>query len=409
MRFITLSIATLGEALHEWFGIDVTIPIQTYGFFVAMAFLIGAFVMSREYKRKETEGLIGPIYKVVRIGEKATTKDLIYTFLIAFIVSFKLVEIIFNWKEFAANAQDFILSMRGNWIAGILIGGFACWYAWYDKNKHALAKPKDVILRVYPHQLAGNILVVTGIFGLFGAKIFHNFENWDKFVADPIGELFSFSGLTFFGGLIVGGFAGAMYLKKNKLSSFHTLDCAAAGIPIAYAMGRIGCQLSGDGCWGCENTAPAPSWIPDWAWSSTFPNNVINAGEKMVNCSQGHCHELAVPVYPTSLYESLMMILIFSIIFFVLNKKIKYPGMLFGTYLAMQGVERLLIESIRVNNKLHFLGMEVTQAQIIATCLIISGITIIFLCWKYRDKIAEISKYKEEIPKIKAEIVDKIE
>ena len=72
----------------------------------------------------------------------------------------------------------------------------------------------------------------------------------------------------------------------------------------------------------------------------------------------------------------------------------------------MQGVERLLIEQIRVNNKLHFLGMEVTQAQIIATCLIISGLTIIFLTWKYREKIAEISAYKEQIPNIKAEIVE---
>lgn len=80
--------------------------------------------------------------------------------------------------------------------------------------------------------------------------------------------------------------------------------------------------------------------------------------------------------------------------------------MLFGTYLSMQGVERLLIEQIRVNNKLHFLGMEVTQAQIIATGLIISGLTIIFLTWKYREKIAEISAYKEQIPNIKAEIVE---
>jgi prolipoprotein diacylglyceryltransferase len=83
--------------------------------------------------------------------------------------------------------------------------------------------------------------------------------------------------------------------------------------------------------------------------------------------------------------------------------------MLFGIYLSMQGVERLLIEQIRVNNKLHFLGMEVTQAQIIATCLIISGLTVIYLTWKFREKIAELSAYKEQIPKINAEIVEEIE
>ena len=83
--------------------------------------------------------------------------------------------------------------------------------------------------------------------------------------------------------------------------------------------------------------------------------------------------------------------------------------MLFGIYLTLQGIERLLIEQIRVNNKFHILGMEVTQAQMIATGLILFGITIIFLTWKYRASIAEMSRYQEKIPNIKAEIVDKID
>ena len=409
MKFVILSFATIGDALREWFGLDVQIPIQTYGFFVAIAFITGAFIMSHEYKRKENEGLIGPIYKVFTVGEKATTADLIKTFLIAFVIGYKFVAIIFNYSEFANNAQDFLMSGRGSWAGGIIVGLASAFYTFYDKNKKKLPTPKKLILRIYPHQMAGNILIVTGIFGLLGAKIFHNLENWDRFVADPIGELFSFSGLTFFGGLIVGGFAGWWYLKKNNLSSFHTLDCAAAGLPFAYAMGRVGCQCSGDGCWGIENTSEAPSWIPDWAWSSQFPHNVINAGEKIADCNGSHCHILSHGVYPTSLYETLMMLVIFAIIFFGLNKKIKLPGMIFGIYLTLQGIERMLIEQIRVNNKFHLFGMEVTQAEIIATCLIISGITVTFLCWKFKDKIAEITKYKEEIPDIKAEIVDKID
>jgi prolipoprotein diacylglyceryltransferase len=88
---------------------------------------------------------------------------------------------------------------------------------------------------------------------------------------------------------------------------------------------------------------------------------------------------------------------------------VKLPGMLFGIYLSLQGVERLLIESIRVNNKFHVFGMEVTQAQMIATGLIIAGGVIIYLTWKFRDKIAEMSKYVEKKPNIKAEIVDSID
>ena len=409
MNFTILSFATLSDFIREIFGADIPLPIQTYGFFVAMAFVAGTWIMTIEYKRKEKLGTMGAVYKVVTIGEKPSVKDLAFTFIISFLISYKLVGIIFNYREFTLNAQEFLLSGRGSFVGGLLIAAAATWHAWNTKNKKALPKPKQVILKTMPHQLAGNILVVTGIFGLLGAKLFHNFENWDRFVADPIGELFSFSGLTFFGGLIVGGFAGAIFLKKNHLSSFHTLDSAACGIPLGYALGRVGCQLSGDGCWGCENTSPAPSFIPDWAWSSKFPNNVINAGVPIDNCGHQHCHELATAVYPTSLYETLMMLIIFSLLFFWLRHKIHLPGMLFGTYLSMQGIERLLIEQIRVNNKLHFLGMEVTQAQIIATCLIISGLTIIFLTWKYREKIAEITKYKEEIPKVNAEIVEEID
>ena len=81
--------------------------------------------------------------------------------------------------------------------------------------------------------------------------------------------------------------------------------------------------------------------------------------------------------------------------------------MLFGIYLTLQGIERLLIESIRVNNKFNLLGIEVTQAQIIATCLIIAGLTIVVLTWKFRDKIKEITRPVEQIPDVKAEIIEK--
>jgi len=410
MNHLLLSVATIGDALRELFGWDVQLPIQTYGFFVAMAFVTGAYIMNLEYRRKESLGEVGPIYKVVEIGQKVSVMDLLTSFVVAYLVGFKLVGIIVDYKEFAADAQNYLISMRGAWWGGLLCGAISAYFSYTDKKKKELPVPKKVILKVMPHQMAANLLIVTGIFGLFGAKIFHNFENWDRFVADPIGELTSFSGLTFFGGLIVGGFAGAWYLRKNNLSSFHTLDCAACGIPFGYAMGRIGCQLSGDGCWGIENTSECPAFLPEWAWKSTFPHNVINAGAPMADCGGGtHCHELATSVYPTSLYETLMMLTIFALCFFVLKHKVKFPGMLFGMYLTMQGIERLLIESIRVNNKFHVLGMEVTQAQMIATGLIIAGCTIIFLTYKYRDKIAEWARYKEDIPKIKADIVDKID
>ena len=175
---------------------------------------------------------------------------------------------------------------------------------------------------------------------------------------------------------------------------------------MGYALGRLGCEISGDGCWGVVNNNPCPSWLPEWAWSYNFPHNVINQGVPIEECGGQHCNVLAEGVYPTSLYETLMMLSIFGILM-IIRKKIIFPGMLFGIYLTLQGIERLLIESIRVNNKFHILGMEITQAQIIATCLIIAGLTITFLTWKYRNKIKEITKPVEDIPNIKADIIEK--
>ncbi len=406
MEYTLLSFATLSDFLREVIGLDIPLPIQTYGFFVAIAFIVGAFIMTKEYKRKENEGLMCALYHVETVGEKAKPKDLILSFLITFLISYKAVAIIFNYSEFSENAQEFLLSARGSFWGGLICGLAAAVYTWYDKDKNKLAKPKTVIIKQMPHQLAGNLLVITGIFGILGAKLFHNLENFDKFLADPIGELFSFSGLTFFGGLIVGGTAGALYLRKMKISSFHTLDSAAPSIALGYAFGRMGCEISGDGCWGVVNNSPCPSWLPEWAWSYKFPHNVINQGIPITDCGGQHCKILEEGVYPTSLYETLMMLAIFGILM-LLRKRINLAGMLFGIYLTLQGIERLLIEQIRVNNKFNFLGMEVTQAQIIATCLIIAGATIIFLTWKYKDKIKEICKPVEQIPDIKAEIVEK--
>ncbi len=410
MNFILLSYPTISDALADLIGIYIPLPIQTYGFFVALAFVTAGIIITHEYKIREKAGLMPPIYKVEEIGKPATKSELIWTFVIAFLIGFKLIDIIKNYNEFASNPQQLLLSPRGSLWGGLLIGIAATAYNWYDKNKQKLPKPKTVIVKAMPHQFTGNLMVLVGITGLFGAKIFHNLENFDRFLADPIGELFSFSGLTFFGGLIVGGVAGNIYLKKNNINIYHTIDSSSPAIAAGYAVGRIGCAVSGDGCWGIPNPSPAPSFIPNWLWSYNYPHNVVNDGIKIADCAGQHCTVLLEGVFPTSIYETLMMATIF-VILIILRKKInfhiKFPGMLFGIYLALQGIERMTIEQIRVNNKFNLLGLQVTQAEIIATLLIISGLTIIYLTYKFNDKIKEKCKPVEKIPNIKADIITK--
>ena len=156
-------------------------------------------------------------------------------------------------------------------------------------------------------------------------------------------------------------------------------------------IGRIGCQLSGDGCWGEVNLAPKPEWmgfLPDWMWSFTYPHNVINEGIRMEGCDGRNCYVLGQPVFPTPFYETTIALIFFGVLMLI-RKKLHMHGMLFSIYLILNGIERLLIEQIRVNIKYNFLGIEYTQASAIAILLMILGIAGIFYFrwWNQKRKL----------------------
>ncbi len=129
--------------------------------------------------------------------------------------------------------------------------------------------------------------------------------------------LFSFSGLAFYGGLITAAFAVSIYVERNKIPWPVNADVVAPALMLAYGIGRIGCQLSGDGCWGMVNADPKPEWLsflPDWAWAFNYPHNVINEGVLIPDCSGRNCHVLDQPVFPTPLYETTIAFLFFGLL-----------------------------------------------------------------------------------------------
>ncbi|MCB0819981.1 MAG: prolipoprotein diacylglyceryl transferase [Bacteroidetes bacterium] len=367
---------TISFFLQETFGIDFPLPIQTFGFFVALAFLTAAYLISRELQRKQEEGLIKPGSKEVETGKPATTTDYITNGLIGFVVGFKLVYMLFNYSLFVDDPQSTLLSLEGSLPGGLLLAAGFIYLRYNESKKQQLEKPGKKTVRLNANDHVGNIILLGVVGGLVGAKVFHNLENPNEFMADPIGSLLSFSGLTYYGGLITAAFLIIRYGIKNGLPPWHLVDAAAPALMLSYGVGRIGCQMSGDGDWGIVNTSPKPDWmsfLPDWMWSFNFPHNVNNEGIPIPGCTGKWCHMLPEPVYPTAFYETLMAIVLFAMLWSI-RKRIKIPGLLFSIYLVLNGFERFLIESIRVNTKYHIIGYEITQAQIISTLLMITGI-----------------------------------
>jgi phosphatidylglycerol---prolipoprotein diacylglyceryl transferase len=367
-------------AVKDLFGIEITglKLINSFGFFVAIAFIAASAVLSAELKRKEKEGLLIHEEEKMIVGAPASVQELLFNFLLGFIFGYKIIGA-FVVPAALNDPQSFILSTNGSAPVGVLVGLFFLVLKWYEKNKVKLPKPEEKTFRIWPHDRVGDIVLYAAIFGFLGAKIFHNLENWGEFVKDPIGNLIAFSGLTFYGGLICATVAIIYFAGKHKIGVVHLADAMAPTMMFAYAMGRIGCQVSGDGDWGIVNNNPKPfAWMPDGLWSSVYAHNVIGEGVPIKDCVGQYCNQLPMPVYPTALYEVIACLLLFGVLWF-LRTRIKVAGRLAALYLMFNGIERFSIEQIRVNTKYVDLPFQPTQAEIIALVLFLGGV---FLWWK---------------------------
>jgi len=242
---------------------------------------------------------------------------------------------------------------------GLLVGAAfftGKWLAGVEARRLMPALPADTM---------SNCCFIGFMAGIVGARAFHLLEYPREFLAHPAEMLLSRSGFTIFGGLIVGLIAGAWYLRRKGAPLALALDSVAPALMLAYAIGRIGCQVSGDGDWGVAVDGAAPGWLPDWLWAQTYENNIAGV-------------TIAPPgVYPTPLYEIAMSLAAFALLW-SLRRHRHAAGWLFGVYLVLAGIERLLIELVRVNTKYTLFGVDVTQAQIIATAAVVAGLIVIW-------------------------------
>ena len=231
---------------------------------------------------------------------------------------------------------------------------------------------------VSPAYLVGTVVVIAVVGGLGGAKLFYIFDHPGDFARDPFGLIFSRGGLTFYGGLIVAALSIAWYLRKKGVPFALFSDSALPTVLLAYGIGRIGCQLAGDGDWGiAANVAARPDWVPMWLWAETYPNNILGA----VLPETG--------VYPTPLYELGMALMLFAVLWSLRRHPFR-AGWLFWLTLFCFGVERFLIEWIRVNNEYDLFGMSVTQAEVVSVVLVAAATAGLVLTTRRRhDPVPE--------------------
>ena len=230
------------------------------------------------------------------------------------------------------------------------------------RNRIRRADGARVDVPVPPQDIASNLSLLVLLAGFIGARIFSFFEYPREFLADPWGSIFSRTGFTFYGGFVLGLVAGIAYAIRKRLPILPGLDAVAPAITLGYGIGRLGCQLSGDGDWGIAATLAAkPAWLPLWAWAQTYDHNVVGV-------------VLPVPgVYPTPLYEFAMSLAAFAILWALRRHRFR-PGWLFALYLVLSGTARFAVEQIRVNPVIHVFGIEGTQAEFVSAAVVLAGL-----------------------------------
>jgi len=351
--------------------------VQTFGLFLALGTIAAAVFLRWDMMRRTELGQFTPTKVSIRVGEPAGITDLIGSGFVGFLLGWKLPPL---FAGVDVSPPDFILSSQGNILTGILGAAAFAGYTWWDGQKEAKKydAPKSIPAVLQPWHRTSDIAIIAALSGIVGAKVFGIFEVPPSSISEFFTQFFSGQGLAIYGGLIAGFFGVWFYMKKNNLAFWPLADAIAPGMLIGVGVGRIGCQLSGDGDWGIDNLNPTPDWwfFPDWMWAYRYPHNVINNGIPIPGCEVEHCMQLANPVYPTPFYEIIMLIGLGLLLWSIRKWAGNWPGLLMGLYLIANGVERFLIEKIRVNAVYDFMGFQPTQAEIISVVSILLGLAL---------------------------------
>jgi phosphatidylglycerol:prolipoprotein diacylglycerol transferase len=214
--------------------------------------------------------------------------------------------------------------------------GFAACGLVIARRLRELGKPVD---------WAYEIVFAALIGGLIGARGYFVIQNYDQVKGKLIGSIFSGSGLVWYGGAIGGAIAVVAWMRWRRMLSLVTVDMCATVLALGYGIGRIGCQLSGDGDYGIRSKLP---------WAMGYPHGTVPTPP-------------GVTVQPTPIYETVTMCLL-AYLLWKLRDRVR-PGVVLGLYLMLSGLERLLVEFIRRNKEVLW-GLTAPQLESIALMIV---------------------------------------
>ncbi len=214
--------------------------------------------------------------------------------------------------------------------------GFIAAGALIAKRLPELGKPADWAYEMCFAALIG---------GVVGSRLYFLVDNYDQVKDDLLGNLFSGSGLVWYGGAIGGAIAVLLWAWYRGFLGLVLLDVCAPSLAIGYAIGRIGCQLSGDGDYG-------KAW--DGPWAMAYPDGTVPTTQT---------------VHPTPVYETVAMSFC-AYLLWQLRDRFR-AGILFAIYLMYAGTERFLVEFIRRNDHV---ALGLTQAQLESLAMALAGL-----------------------------------
>lgn len=218
--------ASIWDFINWIFGTHIpSMPLQTYGFFMALAFLAGILLSKRELARRTELGIFSKGTKIIEKGKGIEWQEVILYGLLGYFIGLKIFAFIANSEPFFSNPQVFILSLEGSVFGGIAGAILLAGYTAYTQSKTKLEKVIQQTITYNVEDRIGDILLIGMVGGVVGSKIFDAIESpsaLSEFFENPIASLTS--GLSVLGGLTMVSILLIGYAYKNKIKVLPFID-----------------------------------------------------------------------------------------------------------------------------------------------------------------------------------------